>query len=167
MLALLQSNQMLKKFKFSKFDQHKAANDGVYSPPFYTSPGGYKMRILVYANGEGEGRGTDVSVYVFFMEGENDNHLPLPFAGKVTIELLNQLEDNHHHSKTMKFPPDDDTSQQQVNIERSITGYGYTHYIQHTALDHIEADNCQYLKYDCLYFRISVDTAVESKPWLI
>ena len=77
-------------FRFPKYDHHKIANDKIQSPAFYTNPGGYKMCIIICANGVREGKGTHVSVGAYLMKGENDNHLPWPFTGIVTIKLLNQ-----------------------------------------------------------------------------
>ena len=60
-------------FKMPEFSQHKSSKQEWYSPPFYTSPGGYKMCIRVDANGDGD---TRVSVYAYLMKGKNDNNLP-------------------------------------------------------------------------------------------
>ena len=94
------------------------------------------MCILVHvdANGWGDGEGTHVSVYAYLMRGENDDHLPWPFTGTVTFELLNQLEDDNHHSNTMTFPHDDELSQRVVAIERASVGYGLPCYIPHIDL---------------------------------
>ena len=94
----------LNVFKFTKYAERKFSNVPVFSPPFYSSPGGYKLCIKVYADGTGKGKGTHLSVYVHLMRGDNDDHLPWPFTGTVTIELLNQLEDEYwHHSMTTEF----------------------------------------------------------------
>ena len=55
---------------------HERRTDTIYSPPFYTRYGGYKMCIRVDSNGWGEGKSTHVSVYAYLMRGENDDHLP-------------------------------------------------------------------------------------------
>ena len=166
-LAHLQSREMPMKYKFTKYDHHKAANDSVYSPPFYTSPGGYKMCVCVDANGIGEGKGTHISVYAHLMKGENDNHLPWPFTGHVTIELLNQLDDENHSCMHVMFPPDGIASRQVVNEEISSNALGHPRYVSHSDLGYNPAKNCQYLMDDCLYFRISVDAKSSSKPWLV
>ena len=167
MLVHLWSKEMPTKYKFTNFDQHKTANDAIDSPAFYTSPGGYKMCISVHANGVGEGKSTYVSVYAYLMKGENDDYLPWPFTGKVTIELLNQLEDKNHYSRNMLFPPEEPSSLRVVNKERSHSGWGHRRYISHSNLGYNAAKNCQYLKNDCLYFRINVDTKRSSTPWLV
>ena len=127
--------------------------------------GDYTLHIS--ANGYQEGKGTHVSIYAWLMKGENDDLLPWPFTGKVTIELLNQLEDKNHCSRTVTFPPSEASSQRVVSRESSDIGYGIPCYISHSALGYNAAKNCQYLKDDCLYFRIKVDAKSSSKPWLV
>ena len=166
-LARLQSREMPIKYKFVNYDHHKTSDVPVYSLPFYTSPGGYKMCIRVVANGYKDGKGSHVSVFAYLMKGENDDHLPWPFTGTVTVELLNQLEDENHCSRKLKFPTDNKDNQRVVNEEISSIGYGKPCYISHSKLGYDAAKNCQYLKDDCLYFRISVDAKSSSKPWLV
>ena len=73
---LAQSRGMPMKYKFTKYDHHKTANGVIYSPAFYTSPGGYKMCIRVDANGERKGKGTHVAVFACLMKGENGYNIP-------------------------------------------------------------------------------------------
>jgi hypothetical protein len=162
------SREMPVLYKFTNFDQHKTLHDLIYSPAFYTSPKGYKMCIRVDANGIGDGANTHVSVYALLMKGENDDYLPWPFTGRVTFELLNQLEDKHHHCcKDMTFPSDDKSSQRVEDEGRSSRGWGWPKYISHSDLGLNSAKNCQYLKDDRLHFKISVDAESSSTPWLI
>ena len=154
-------------FKFTDFNQHKIDNDRFYSPAFYTSSKGYKMYICVDANGIRDGKGTHVSVSARLMKGENDDFLQWPFTGKVTFKLLNQLEDKNHHSMTLTFPSDGEYSKRVVNKERASSGWGQHEYISHSDLGHNTAKNCQYLKDDCLVFKISVDAQSSPTPWLI
>jgi TNF receptor-associated factor 4 len=167
MLAHLRSREMPMKYKFTAYDHHKTTDDAVYSPGFYTSPGGYKMCVRVWANGCRDGHSTHVSISANLMKGENDDHLPWPFTGTVTFELLNQLEDKNHYSKYVTFLPDEASSQRTINAERSSTGYGMPGYISHSALGYNAAKNCQYLRNDFLYFRVNVNARSSSKPWLV
>ena len=153
-------------FRLTDFDKRKTSTENFRSPAFYTRPRGYKMCIGVIACGEGDGEDTHVSVFAHLMRGENDDHLPWPFTGKVTIELLNQLKDNHHHSMQVKFPSDNEASQRVVNKEVTLVGYGYGSFISHSELGYDAAKCCQYLKDDCLYFRVKADTTNTFKPWL-
>lgn len=167
MLAKLQYKRTPVTYKFTKYDEHKNANDKVFSPAFYTGPGGYKMCIRVDANGHRSGQNAYISLYFCLMKGENDNHLSWPFTGTVTVELLNQEMDLEHYSKTLTFPPDNDASQRVVNGERSAYVYGFSRFIPHSKLGYNEAKYCQYLMDDCLYFKISVNAKKSSKTWLI
>uniref|UniRef100_A0A1X7TUV4 TRAF1-6 MATH domain-containing protein n=1 Tax=Amphimedon queenslandica TaxID=400682 RepID=A0A1X7TUV4_AMPQE len=72
----------------------KAQNSTYFTPGFYTSPGGYKMKLKVDCNGCDIARGTHIYCHVFLMEEHNDT-IEWPFQGKVTITLLNQLDENH------------------------------------------------------------------------
>ena len=140
----------------TRFEQHKIDHDFWYSPPFYTHPQGYKMGLKVVANGVGDSEGTHVSVFAYLMRGESDDHLKWPFQGHVTVAMLNQLEDNNHTTRTIPYT---DTTNNEVvgrvtEGERAPIGFGYRSFIPHTELNYNPTKNCQYLKYDCLRFRI-------------
>ena len=151
-------------FKMPEFIQHKTSKQEWYSPPFYIQPGSYKICINIYANGggegEGEGEGTQVSAYACLMRGKNDDNLSWPFRGEVTITLLNQLEDKHHYTHRLTY-----TEHRVVDTDWGL-GYGWPDFISHDQLGHHAKQNCQYLKDDCLYFRITATAPDPLKPWL-
>ena len=118
-LTLSKLPQTSIKYRVTDFAHHKASDDLVYSPPFYTSPGGYKMCIRMDANGDGDGEGTHISVFACLMRGENDDHVPWPFTGTVTFKLLNQLEDENHHCAKVVFSSDKVAAQRVINEEQS------------------------------------------------
>ena len=62
----------------------------LYSPPFYTSPHGYRMCIRTYLNGDGIGKGTHLSIFFVVMRSEHDNLLNWPFKQSVRFTLINQ-----------------------------------------------------------------------------
>ena len=140
----------------TNFEQHKIDNDHWYSPPFYTHPRGYKMCLNVEANSSGDGRGIHVSVFAFLMRGEFDDHLKWPFQGHITVVILNQLENNNHITYTISFTDttDKDVLGKVTGRERASSGWGYHSFIAHTELGYNPVKNCQYLKYDCLQFRV-------------
>ena len=76
----------------------------LYSPPFYTSPHGYRMCIRTYLNGDGSGKGTHVSVFFVLMRSEHDSLLTYPFKQSVRFTLVNQK--NPAASITEAFYPD-------------------------------------------------------------
>ena len=101
------------------------------------------------------------------MRGEYDDHLSWPFTGQITAELLNQIGNSYHHSKTIYFTVDYPEGQRVVNAERASSGRGQQQFICHTSLNYDAIKKCQYLKDDCLYFKFKVARASNPKPWLI
>lgn len=148
------------------FEQQRIGDKSQYSTPFYTNPGGYKMCLLVCANGRGENKGTHISVFACMMCGENDDRLTWPFSGEVNIELLNQLDDANHYARVIHFI-DDDECRKRVYASHIIgQGYGVRAFRPHSDLVYDPTRNCQYLKDDCLCFRVRAK-AYSPKPWLV
>ena len=133
-------------FRLSEYQRKR--EDTFRFPPFYTHPSGYHMALEVDANGCGAGKGTHVSVFVVILKGEYDSGLKWPLLGKLTITLLNQLEDNNHLKTIMPLDTKDNT--------RVGSIWGYSKLIPHSALGHNPSKNTQYLKNDTLYFRMEV-----------
>ena len=67
------------------------------------------------------------------------------YSRTITLEMFNQLEDNNHFQRRFTL----------VN--------GQTEEISLPFLGHNSAINCQYLKYDELYFRVSTSTTISKK----
>ena len=164
-IPLIASNEVL---KLSQFAKRKKENEEWYSPGLYVSPGGYKMSLCVYLNGEGKGTHvSSISCFICFMAGEYDDILEWPFQGEVTIELLNQLEDKNHWKRTVSFNEStEDECKQRVREGRN-RGWGQKQFILHEHLEYNPVTNCQYLKDDSLYFRVSVKATSKTKPWLV
>ncbi len=153
-------------FKMPSLQEKKENNIEFYSNPFYTHPRGYKMDINIDANGNGDYKGNHVSVWVYLMRGEYDDQLEFPFKGTIKIELLNQLEDENHHCESFTHDGTRNSSKRVTDRERSSNGSGVPAFIPHGDLGFNATKNCQYLKDDCLVFRISVDVP-SYKPWLL
>ena len=168
-LKLTQHTQVSPPFvaKLMYYTQKKQENKDWYSPGFHTSPGGYKMRLSVDPNGYGDAEGTHVSCYICLMSGKHDDTLEWPFQGEVTIELLNQLEDKNHKECTSHYngsTPEE--CKQRVPKGEDAKGWGMPQFISHSELEYNPFTNCQYLKDDSLYFRVSVKATSKTKPWL-
>ena len=162
--ALLSSNEV---FKLMQFSQKKEENEDWNSLGFYTSPGGYKMKLNVCPNGDGNGKGTHVSCFICLMSGEYDDTLEWPFQGEVTIELLNQLEDMNHVKGTIHYNESTSEKCKQIVVAGTRSkGWGAPRFIPHSELEYNPITNCQYLKDDSLYFRVSVKVTSKTKPWL-
>ena len=142
--------------KITNFAERKSNNRVWHSLPFYTHPRGYKMCLTVYANGRGDGKGTHVSVWAYLMRGEFDNHLKWPFQGSVVLQLCNRLEDKRHCGHIISFSETADPKaiSRVTGEERAESGWGTPTLLAHNDLNFNPANNCQYLKDDCLHFRI-------------
>ena len=137
--------------KIAAFD--KMATDW-HSRPFYTGMEGYKMCLEVFANGNGAGKGTHVSVFTCLMCGEFDSHLMWPLRGAITIQLVNQLEDKEHHTETIRYRDTTPDNAARVTDGERSCGWGFRAFLPHSKLGLSVANNRQYLKDDCLIFRI-------------
>ena len=90
-------------WKISDVDRHHSnavlnRSLTLYSPPFLTSPHGYRLCLKAYMNGYGPGWGTHISVLCVLMRTEHDNILPWPFQHQITLTMINQ---DAHPSKSI------------------------------------------------------------------
>jgi len=111
------------------------------SPSFYTH-GGYKINNLGVRP-----EATHVDVWMNIAKGDYDDQLQWPRACTITIQLLNQLGDHNHFTKTVKgeFKRPRIGMTQVWNDEK---------FIAHSDLGYKADLNTQYLKDDCLQFKI-------------
>ena len=80
----------------------KIKNDETFqSSAFYTHRFGYRVCLVVAANGMDEYKGVDVSVAISILSGPNDGKLSWPPKGKFTVTLMNQIKNNNHHFLTL------------------------------------------------------------------
>ncbi len=124
-------------FKLSDFSKRKDANDKWHSGEFYSHPGGYWMNLLVYANGDGEDCRSHISVYICLTGGEYDDNLVWPFNGTITIELLNQLEDQNHKMDELELRWTETSDAKRPPQGGRNTGYGWPEFIPHTGLGYV------------------------------
>ena len=156
-------------FRLPQFEQHWTSGQWWYSPAFYTHRGGYRMCLGVKVRGHKEGENTHTSVYVLLMAGKNDDNLVWPFRGEVEIEILNQLENRNHYGETIAFTQSAASScnSRVAGAERSEKGLGSPFFIPHDQLGVSRELNRQYLKNDCIHFKVKRVAVFESnQPWL-
>ena len=118
----------------------------LYSPPFYTSPHGYRMCIRVYLNGDGAGKGTHISVFFVLMRSEHDNLLTWPFKQTVRFTLINQV--NPEASISEAFVPDlQSASFQKPSGDMNIAS-GFPRFVKQTILkdENFTQDNAIFIK---------------------
>ena len=143
-----------KIFTMDMFQEHKENDSQWYSPPFYTHPRGYKMCLRVDANGYDKASGTHLSLFTCFMKGEFDHELPWPFYGQIVVELLNQSADNHHHEYTIYYNHSTTEYAGRMMIGTRSRGWGNSPFVSHAKLFKKSDSKVQYLKDDCLKFRV-------------
>lgn len=156
---------------FSSFQNKKS----FYSPPMYTDRGGYKFSLRVDPKGISDRSGSHMSVYCHLMKGENDDKLLWPIEADIIVKMLNWREDKNHKSYTVTL----NQGSGDKAISRVTKGslaeqcYGSPKFAAHSSLLYNAATNTEYLKDDCLLFKVGpvsayFDKASSTKlpPWL-
>lgn len=156
--AQLRSNVFVPPFEFVMmgFKKHLKNQEQWLSPSFYSHVGGYRMCLSLDAYGSEEGLGTHISVYVNLMKGDYDDHLQWPFRGKIFIELCNQRDPGTNNwAENIVFTYDAIEAGSRVKgAELAEQGLGIPTFIKHANLGLNSTKNIEYLKNDCLHFRI-------------
>ncbi|CAF1028602.1 unnamed protein product [Adineta steineri] len=124
----------------------------IYSPPFYSSPTGYKMCMRLYLNGDGNARRTHLSLFFVLLRGDYDAILQWPFSYKITFCLYDQTDAQRHIIDS--FRPDVKSNSFQrprssMNIASGIPKF--------CSLPIIHQDNNPYVRDDCMFIRCMVD----------
>ena len=139
--------------KLAEFKKYKN-NQYIDTTGFYTRDGGYKMYLHIYPI-DLVGYVKYVAVSVNLMKGDHDDHLTWPVRGTLTVQLLNQLSDSNH-SEPVKFHFDgsDKACQRVIKGIMSYNGVWRSQFMPHKRLSYDADKKCQYLKDDCVFFRV-------------
>ena len=138
--------------KLAEFKKYKN-NEAVYSTAFYTRDRGYKMRLCIFPNGGGDFVNY-ITVGAYLMKGDHDDHLTWPVKGTLTVQLLNQLSDSNH-SEPVEFHFDGCGKECQRLMEGSTPSVVWRFQLMpHKRLSYDADKKCQYLKNDCVLFRV-------------
>ena len=141
--------------KLAEFEKYKK-NCGCFNTTgFYTRDRGYKMQLSIHPIGLLASDRDNVSVDLYLMKGDHDNHLTWPVRGTLTVQLLNQLSDSNH-SEPVPFYFDGSSLQCQRVMKgtKSNNGLWSNRFIPHKRLSYDADKKCQYLKDDCVFFRV-------------
>ena len=140
------------QFKISQYSERKKFDNIYYSPPFTTSPQGYKFCLKMYANGYGSSKGSHLTITAVIMKGQHDSRLKWPFTGTIIVEVLNWLEDKEHREQTLSIDKNDKI----VRVSKGAYGqdYGLYKFISHSFLPLNSSTNTQYLMQDCICVRV-------------
>ena len=124
------------------------------SPGFYVWDKGYKMCLRTFP--KGSSRVTDhVAVVAYLVEGAHDDNLLWPVKGTLTVQLLNQISDNNHSVPVeFSFDGSGNYCQRPEAWAVSIQGVWCYRFMPHKKLSHDTDKKCQYLKDDCVFFRV-------------
>jgi hypothetical protein len=133
-------------------DAQSEPQTSIYSPPFYSSPIGYKMRARLYLHGDGNARRTHMSLFFVLMRGPNDAILKFPFNYKVTFCLYDQTPQLRHIIDS--FRPDiKSNSFQRPRSEMNIAS-GIPKFFP---LAMIQQEGNPYVRDDIMFIKVMVD----------
>ncbi|CAF2596525.1 unnamed protein product [Rotaria sp. Silwood2] len=148
-------------FHEKMMDAQSERQTSIYSPPFYSSVTGYKMRARLYLNGDGNARRTHVSLFFVLMRGPNDAILKFPFSYKVTFCLHDQTPTQRHIIDS--FRPDiKSNSFQRPRSEMNIAS-GIPKFLPLTM---IQQEGNPYIRDDTMFIKVIVDFDGMSKALL-
>ena len=145
------------RMKKEDFEQLKSSSLAWISPSVYTHDRGYNLHLKVSSR-----NGKTLSLTVHLLPGRYDDELPWPCRALVVVELLNQSQDSGHHLCTVDL----ESLEAQRPYEPDGTGYGPEDFILFEQLPYNPSSNTQYLKGDCLYFRVRAVCDSVYQPWL-
>ena len=130
------------------------SNEEWFTYMFYSHKNGYKLCLRVFAAGFQDARGTSVSVFVQHMDESNVDHLDWPMKGTITIKLLNQIKDKHHHLVTISYSKNKDRMCGGKVTSHGANGMGEPHFIGYDELFKSAAKQ-QFVRDDSIYFGIT------------
>ncbi|CAF1368370.1 unnamed protein product [Rotaria sp. Silwood1] len=142
----------VKNFQKKMIDAQSERQTSICSPPFYSSPTGYKMLGRLYLNGDGNARRTHMSLFFALMRGEYDAILKFPFNYRVTFCLYDQTPAQRHIIDS--FQPDIGSSSfQRPRLEMNIAS-GISEFVP---LKMIQQEENPYVRDDTMFIKITVD----------
>ena len=133
-------------------DAQSERQTSIYSPPFYSSPTGYKMRARLYLNGDGNARRTHMSLFFVLMRSEYDAILEFPFKYTVTFCLYDQSDSQRHIIDSFR-PDARSTSFQRPRSEMNIAS-GIPKFFP---LAMIQQEGNPYVRDDTMFIKVMVD----------
>lgn len=123
---------------------------------FFSHDNGYKLCLRVFPSGYEDAREKSMSVFIQHMNGPHDGNLQWPMKGSIVIELLNQVKDKYHYSRTIQYNENVDDTEMCADqvISQEANQIGEPYFISYDDLFQTTA-KIQFFRDDCVYFRIS------------
>ncbi|XP_070571967.1 TNF receptor-associated factor 4-like [Ptychodera flava] len=143
---------MASKVSRAKKEEHME----LQSPCFFTSKHGYKLKLTLFPNGNGSGEGTHISLYLKILPGEYDELLQWPFVLPVEFCLVDQTDDSKRRKHIKESFTADPSWKNFHRPSKDIEtlGYGYPTFVSHEELKSVK-----YIKDDCMFIKVTVDTS--------
>ncbi|CAF1145402.1 unnamed protein product [Rotaria sordida] len=139
-------------FHEKMMDAQSGRQTSIYSPPFYSSPTGYKMRARLYLNGDGNARRTHMSLFFLLMRGPYDAILKFPFNYKIIFCLYDQTPQQQHIIDS--FRPDiKSNSFQRPRSEMNIAS-GIPEFVPLTM---IQQEGNPYVREDAMFIKVIIN----------
>ncbi len=157
-------------FKMEELQSLMENGKTFYSPPFYTSPGGYKMMVEVQAIER------FLSIKLGLVNGENCKNQTWPLVAKIEVQILNQESDDNHLSTLILFKRNVESYEQVLASHMDVIGFGALRCNVDNAVlilrgnkkaVAIEKLKERYTVGDTLFFRVIVHKAPKPRPWLV
>ena len=115
----------------------------------YTHPGEYKFVVGLWPHGVRDGNGTYFSAVIYSEHGPFDDQLKWPAKVTISLQLVNQYRDSDHYSRDIECKTD------REKVGRGISFGSNRCFIPHADLDWNHDNKTQYLKDNCLHFRVT------------
>ena len=150
----LQENKTLNGeliWKIDKIDLRMArARSGkvvaLHSAPCYTKQYGYKYCTRLYLQGDGMGRSTHVSLFFVVMKSEYDQLLNWPMQKRITLELINHVNEAENVIESFVSNPRSSSFQRPTNKMNVASGCPMFISIEKFLTGGFIVDNSAYIK---------------------
>jgi hypothetical protein len=123
----------------------------ITSPPFYTSPDGYKMCVRLYLNGNGIGQSTHISIFLILMRGDYDAILKWPFDFQIIFGLYDLTNQTNHIIES--FQSDGGSICFQRPLGEMNIATGLDKFIPRSK---IQQDHSPYIFEDSIYIKVMI-----------
>ena len=136
-----------------KFEQAKATGEVIHSDPHWIYC--FKMRLLIYLNGNIDAKGTHMSVSFQLMKGELDDFIKWPFNKLITFVLIHQDDKNKCFSSTSSAALKNNRFSREF-FKQPVTDKNKPHECKwFIALTKLHADG--FIKNDTIYIRCVIE----------
>ncbi|CAF2800088.1 unnamed protein product [Rotaria sp. Silwood2] len=137
------------------FDAESERQKSIYSPPFYSSPTGYKMCLRLYLNGDSDTRNTHMSLFLIIMRNDYDAILHWPFSYEVLFRLIDQSTlNNNQRNITASFRPDIRSNCFHRPLSAMNDGYGIKKFL---SLVEFEQNRSLYIKDNTMFIETNIN----------